>query len=224
MFKNFPGKHLFKAGVTALSLTMVMGQASATTIDFNAIPSGTILQQSGLPGTPLVTNGFQITAAGFSSGVGNTNSGNPALPDNGTNFLFGSNTQFTFTALDASPFSLSSFDAAEFQLGRTDTFASEIRVTGVFGDFSTVVQFFDLDFIHDGPGGEEDFQTFFTSGFDDIVALRIVGLNGVRARNYSLDNIVFASEGTASVPEPGALALLSLGLLGLGAVRRKRTS
>jgi hypothetical protein len=44
-----------------------------------------------------------------------------------------------------------------------------------------------------------------------------IGLNGV-----GLNSITFANSATATVPEPGALAVFGLGLLGLGYARRKR--
>ncbi|WBL65082.1 PEP-CTERM sorting domain-containing protein [Thauera sp. WB-2] len=38
----------------------------------------------------------------------------------------------------------------------------------------------------------------------------------------SIDNVRFTPAPASAVPEPTVLALLSLGLLGLGAVRRKQ--
>lgn len=73
-----------------------------------------------------------------------------------------------------------------------------------------------------------NFRTLSVSGWDDLVSLRFIGWgNRVELGNFlSVDNIVVttARAPSTSVPEPGTVTLLGLGLLGMGMARRRQKS
>ena len=79
--------------------------------------------------------------------------------------------------------------------------------------------------ISGGTGTTTDGQnllinTGMASAYAGSVLLRLTGLSGNDGQDEALDTITFVQ--TASVPEPGALALLGAALLGFGLFGRKR--
>ena len=79
--------------------------------------------------------------------------------------------------------------------------------------------------ISGGTGTTTDGQnllinTGMASAYAGSVLLRLTGLSGNDGQDEALDTITFVQ--TASVPEPGALALLGAALLGFGRFGRKR--
>ena len=93
--------------------------------------------------------------------------------------------------------------------------------SGQAGFFPTITMTAD----NDGSGGLDDFQTARLRGqFRDLIAVQFFGpasdldrpLFG-ETQAFSLDNIRIVQ-----VPEPSTLALLSLGLFGMGLARRRK--
>ena len=108
---------------------------------------------------------------------------------------------------DGGMFDLVSFDLAGFPVDNEVPFI-------VIAQPGDVVAAFIPDGLVDGPGGVQDFQTFFLpDGFTNITSATWVHTgDGTVAGVFALDNIV--------VPGPATLWLLSLGVL--GATRRRR--
>lgn len=154
---------------------------------------------------------------------GNTLGCGPTCADNGGRWILtlsvvGYADTISVTASDGHAFTLRSFDGAEGPHNDQAPFAwaSGIRVTGRRADSSTTAQDFPLDQINDGQGGVTDFQRFkptFANAFVEISFTGIVG-NG---RDFIIDNIELDGQQT---PEPGTLALITLGLAGVGWSRR----
>lgn len=124
--------------------------------------------------------------------------------NNGTNFYIAS-PQTNITATDGSAFSLNQID-----LGLSlFTFPMQDAVlTGFFSNgssFSTTVSLNDTSF-----------QTFVLAGFNDITRLNVALDTGYVA----IDNI-YVTQANTNVPEPGTTAILSIGLFGLLASRRR---
>lgn len=138
----------------------------------------------------------------------------PPCPQNGTHYLLAHDDLFTITG--PTPFSFTTFDGAESHQGFVGLWAEQIRVTGVRADSSSVTQFFTLDFIQDGDGPLNDFQTFFAVGFTNLLSLTFEG-SGVGTNWFSIDNI--ALNEAAAVPLPAALPLFGSGLGMLGLLR-----
>lgn len=169
----------------------------------------------------VTTDGYTVTASSngidFVTPGGASNCG-PACVYNGTNFLMGwLGGSFTLSKTDGSAFSIFGFDGAETHTDRESSWAQSILLTGTKLDGSNVTQSFDLDFINDGEGSLNDFQTFsLSSSFTNLVSLQFEGVGGDSW--FSVDNI---QTSLTTVPESSSLLLMLLGLVGLGASRRK---
>ncbi len=198
--------------LTALLALPVASQASVLTfddLDINSFSS-------------ITTDGYTVDASGtgidFVTPGGATYCG-PACVYNGTNFLMGwLGGSFTLSKTDGSAFSIFGFDGAETHVERESSWAQSILLTGTKSDGSNVSQSFALDFINDGEGSLNDFQTFsLSSSFTNLVSLQFEGIGGQGW--FSVDNVQTSL--VASVPESSSLFLMLLGLVGLGASRRK---
>ncbi len=110
---------------------------------------------------------------------------------------------FSLKAAFGSAFSLASLDYAFYDLGDP---AGDLTVTGLFNGQQLASQTFSL-------GGLS--SAAFGTGWQSLTELTFSATSG-----FSLDNIRL--EAVAAVPEPGMLALSSVGLLGLLAASRRR--
>ena len=137
---------------------------------------------------------------------------NGALPNNGTDWLLHDNTGLMILAKTASgSFALNALDATFRIVSSNGTTANHnILVTGSIFGGGLVTTTLTID---DNPS----FQTFtFDSSWSNLAAVSFQNVQGAMA----YDNIVVDAV-VESVPEPGAIAILGLGLLGLAGLRRR---
>lgn len=195
--------------LTALLALPVASQASVLTFDdLEPNSFGTI-----------TTEGFNVNSNGGGLDMvtpGGASLCSPECVYNGTNFLMGwLGGSFTLSKSDGSAFSIFGFDGAETHTDRESSWAQSILLTGTKSDGSTVAESFALDFINDGEGPLNDFQTFsLSSSFTNLVSLQFEGIGGQEW--FSVDNVQ-----TSPVPESSSLLLMLLGLVGLGVSRKK---
>lgn len=183
----------------------------------------------------LYEQGFEVTASGAHTYVSSGGSAfcTPACPNDGSNHLLAFDAAFDIAPVSAGLFSISQLDIAESHQGMQSYWARAIRVIGTFADNSTVSVDLQLDFVNDGDGPLDDFQTeYLPAAFSELVSVRIEGINGQSRSGYSIDNVVLserpvsllavapAGQPARPVSEPATLLMIVLGLLGLGLARR----
>ncbi|ENO79636.1 hypothetical protein C662_10681 [Thauera sp. 28] len=168
-------------------------------------------------------DGFTLTAAanprGTGPGVGIGNTARSTI-DNTARLIWGSQT-FGANGSGWGPQIEFIFDAPTYAFGFDwrDTDSTDSYKLTVLG----------VDFGGATTGGLFPRNGTSTSGFFGLVSdtafssvlLQQVARGGV-LDDMSIDNVRFTPAPASAVPEPTVLALLSLGLLGLGAVRRKQ--
>lgn len=198
-------------------LAVISMPSSAGVVDFESTG------QSGACGdifSSTQSNGFTFTSGHHHI----CDSTRTDIVANGSNFLLTEMSQtINMTKTGGGTFTLNSFDAVENSL-LSYTTGSYMRVVGVLLGGGSTTQTFSFDRLFDGPGGVADFQTFALDGaFTNLMSVSFTALNanfGATA-SFGLDNLTFDAT-TTQIPEPGSIALLSLGLAGLGAMRRKQ--
>ena len=137
---------------------------------------------------------------------------NGSWANNGTDwFIHDTANPLTLFRNDAQAFALNSIDATFWNVGNNGTATSnDIVVTGAIFGGGIVTTTLTID-------DNASFQTFmFDSSWSNLAGVSFQNTNS--AMGY--DNIT-VNQAVESVPEPGAIAILGLGLLGLAGLRRR---
>jgi hypothetical protein len=186
------------------------------------------------PGDSFTESGFQMTQ-GFDAGIVDTAQalGNVAPTNNTTQFYTNVNDgDLTFTTLSGLAFSLNGFSAAfvplEGSVAPAQTIGIVALATTMTGaQFGTIFGLGDTSSTsHGSPfltfSGAANFASFTNLKSVDFFTCAIV--NGSACTVPTQNNGQFALDNVnvTAVPEPETLALMSLGLLAIAAVRRRR--
>jgi len=123
-------------------------------------------------------------------------------------------TVMEFTRMGGGLFSLSSISFAPFLQS-----ATTVTLMGIRPSAATVM----LTLAGIPAGGLVPALTTFTpAGLTGISALRISSTNSFGEPYVLVDNVTFNVGATSVVPEPATIGLVAIGLLGVGAVARRR--
>lgn len=218
---------LATAGVLALLAGATPASAYFITVSGVAAPDGSGLTTA-IAGTTVLTfneltapltGSFTYDGVGFSGGgavvLGSASNSYAAPAGDTTNYLVAGGPP-GFTGSETLAITGSSSDYFGLYWGSMDAYN-----TLTFLDGGTVVASLtgsDVAAGGDANGnqsllGTNNYLNIFNLPSYDTVTL------GSTSPNFEVDNIAF---GTVSVPEPGTLALLGAGLIGLGFIRRRR--
>lgn len=218
----FLRKHLkgFVSSSVGIAVFLAASQAGATIVDFEDAGTANIRA-----GQSLVSQGFKLTqgvsTSAFAMVMGNAGQGWTDFSGNQTNRLVAFNdTTLTFTSASNAAFDLLAFDGGESWIMQPHRWARQISVTGTTLSGVTVNQMFDLDLIKSATAGMQTFT--LNDSFRNLSSAVFAGIGG--NPEFSLDNISVSAPMVSDVPEPGTFILLGLGLMGIGAMRRKAGS
>jgi hypothetical protein len=203
--------NFIKQSILALALCAA-GVANATVINFNSNPDNNYFAGS------VASNGFVVTPNDGNSNIGTMTNVDGSGMVNGSVYLgLWSNSSASASILlknaNSALFSLQSFDFDNAYQYVSGARVSSITVVGTRADLSTVSQTFS------NLSNVVTFQTYLlSSAFQGLASVNFTatGTSNVRAL---FDNVTVNA---AAVPEPGSVALLGLGLMGLLVARKKK--
>lgn len=216
------------AAIVAASFSPVL---HATVIDFE----GDALTGLYFPGDSFTQNGFRMTQ-GFDAGFVDVGTGlAPVAPtNNSTQFYFNSNDgDLLLQTVSGDPFSLNGFSAAFVPIANSNNPPQTIGIVALAttmtgAQFGTFFGFGDTSASNHGY----PFLTFSSAiDFGKFTNLRSVdfftcaNVNGSLCTTPTKNNGQFALDNVnvTVVPEPETFALMSLGLVAIAAIRRRRS-
>lgn len=210
--------------VAFVLLAGVSFSAQATIITFDGLP-GTAMPGNSSVGTTFTgfaantsatVNGFQFRSSGPEFFLGTAYTGccmgdSGPLAYNGTDYVIGL-PDISVNKVGGGAFALNGFDLSKWD-GSTPV---SIALTTV-GPFGSTTQTLPLSlFLNSFITTGDDFSHFSLTGYGNVVSFTLTG--NVGDRFIAMDNLNVSD----AVPEPASLALLGLGLFGLGFSRRRR--
>lgn len=210
------------------SLLSVCGLANAVVLTFDEIAGQETIQ------TSIDSGGYHFVSNHMHT---YGSAGWDLVASNGTTHLgyeSGRGAPITMTRQDGGTFSLLSLDASEFypNNGGDRPNAQYLSILGTWLDGATATYELVLDSVFaDGTGGVVDFEHFTLPAlFTNVSSIVFTGMRFEgRDGGFAIDNldvetggVVVTPPDSTHVPEPGTLALLGMGLLGMGAARRRK--
>lgn len=215
-----------KSVLALAAFSALSASATASTITFDGlggtnIPGNSqVLNAYGTGNQTYFSGGATALVDGFNFKGGNYGpllftpvhvndpAGLSAFAWNGTDYLVGIDIQLASNT--KTPFSVSGIDLAAW------AGAMNIIVSGTRSNGSVVSKTFSSN--NDHTAVANDFATYTLTDFSDLTSLSIRS----QASWIAVDNIALVDAN--DVPEPASLAMLGLGLAGMGAIRRQRKS
>jgi hypothetical protein len=205
------------AGLAAVAVAAPAARAQGpVTLTFNSL---TDVDGSGVRNVNncFVESGFRITVVGLACGTPAalaTWTADSPLFYTGSPALFNNlGPTVEFTTVNNTFFGFESIGLASF-LGAFGS-PTSVMFTGMLAGGGMVSQTVPV------PGAMNMLSTFNFSGFTNLTAMRMTVMSPDFEPYVQFDNVRFATS-TAVIPEPATVALFGAGLVGLGALARRR--